>query len=463
MPTEYAIIDIETTGGRAGRDRITEVAIVIHDGEKVIDQFESLLDPEVTIPLNIIRITGITNEMVQGQPKFYEIAKKIVEMTEGRVFVAHNVRFDYGFIREEFRNLGFTYSRRQLCTVRLSRKVFPGLRSYALGNLIKHFKIKVNARHRAMADTMATVELFEKIMQKQNGEEETKDLINRGIKESKLPQGITLEYLHGLPEECGVYYMHDEKGDVIYVGKSINIRKRIMEHFTDQTRKAAVLQKNTRSISCEVTGSELIALLLESSEIKALSPKVNRAQRTKTFPYLIHQSENEDGYITFEIKTLKESKKEKLNIINEYGKITHAKSALQRMVNEFELCTKLVGIDSGSGACFYYGLKQCHGACAQIEPPEAYNERANEAKERLSVVLEGHYFIIDKGRTPGEKSVVAIEEGEYLGFGYFDEHDFTGSVEDMLECIKYYKSNSEVKRIIKRFQSDAKGLKILKY
>ena len=463
MPGEYAIIDIETTGGRAGRDRITEIAIVIHDGEKVIDQFETLLDPEVSIPLNIIRITGITNEMVQGQPKFYEVAKQIVQMTEGRVFVAHNVRFDYGFIRAEFARLGFTYSRRQLCTVRLSRKVFPGLRSYSLGNLIKHFKIKVKDRHRAMADTMATVELFEKIMAKQNGASETKDLINRGIKESKLPQGITLEYLHELPEECGIYYMHDKNGDTIYVGKSINIRKRIMEHFTDQTRKAAVLQKQTRSISCEVTGSELIALLLESSEIKSLSPTVNRAQRVKHFPYVIHRSENEAGYTTFEIKTPKAKQRKDLNIINEFGRITHARSALQRMVREFELCTRLVGIDSGDGACFYYGLKQCHGGCAGIEPSGAYNERAEKAVEILSVVLEGSYFIIDKGRVPGEKSVVAIEEGEYLGFGYFDQEDFTGSAEDLLECIKYYDSNPEVKRIIKRFQTDVKGLKIIKF
>ncbi len=463
MPTEYALIDIETTGGRANRDRITEIAIIIHDGEKVIDSYETLLDPECLIPANITRITGISNDMVLGQPKFYEVAKKVVKMTEGRVFVAHNVRFDYGFIRAEFSRLGFTFSRRQLCTVRLSRKVFPGLRSYSLGNLIKHFRIKVNDRHRAMADTLAMTNLFERILKKQNGEDEAKDFINRGIKESKLPQGITLEYLHAIPEECGVYYFHDENGDVLYVGKSINIRKRIMEHFTDQTRKAAILQKQSRSISYEITGSELIALLLESSEIKSISPPVNKAQRVKHFPYVIHQSQNEAGYLTFEIKTPKAKERKKLNIINEYGRITHAKNALQYMVNEFELCTRLMGIDSGSGACFYYTIKKCHGACGGIESVEEYNERAEQALERLSTVLEGSYFIIDKGRTPGEKTVIAIEEGEYLGFGYFEESDFSGTAEDLLECIKYYQSNPEVKRIIKRFITDKKGLKIIKF
>ena len=463
MASEYAIIDIETTGGRANQQKITEIAIVIHDGEKVIDEYETLLDPERSIPPQITLITGIDDEMVKDKPKFYEVAKKIVEMTEGRIFVAHNVRFDYGFIKEEFKRLGYTFSRKQLCTVRLARKVFPGLRSYALGNLIKYFKIKVNARHRAMADTMATVELFEMMMAEQNGASEAKDFINRGVKESKLPHGITLESLHALPDQPGVYYMHDKKGEVLYVGKSINIRKRIMEHFTKQTRKAAILQKNTATISTEVTGSELIALLLESHEIKVLSPEMNKAQRIKYFPYVIHQFKNEEGYITFEVKSSKANQRKTLNIINEYGKVTHARGALQMASLEFELCKKLMNLEPATGTCFYYSIKKCFGACAGVESPESYNERANQALEKLSVVLEGNFFVFDEGRLPGEKSVVAVEDGEYIGFGYFDEDTFTGSVEELLECIKSYKSNPEVKRIIKRFMVDKKGLKVVKW
>ena len=164
---KYAIIDIETTGGAAAREKITEIAIVLHDGTKVIETFETLLNPERSIPVYITQITGISDAMVAKAPKFYEVAKKIVTMTEGAVFVAHNVRFDYGFVQEEFRRLGYTYTRQQLCTVKLSRQAFPGLRSYALGNLIEHFNIKTTDRHRAMADTMATVEIFEKIFLKQ--------------------------------------------------------------------------------------------------------------------------------------------------------------------------------------------------------------------------------------------------------------------------------------------------------
>jgi len=163
MPNKrFAIIDIETTGGKPGPDRITEIAIVLYDGQEVIDSFESLINPERSIPHNITQMTGISNEMVAGAPKFYEVAKQVVEMTQGAIFVAHNVGFDYNFIKYEFQQLGFSFRRRKLCTVRLSRKVFPGLRSYSLGNLIKHFDISVTDRHRAMADTLATVELLKK-------------------------------------------------------------------------------------------------------------------------------------------------------------------------------------------------------------------------------------------------------------------------------------------------------------
>ena len=235
MSKRYAIIDVETTGGRAVRDKITEIAIVLHDGEQVLDSFESLVNPECPIPYGITELTGISNEMVADAPRFYEIAKRVVEMTEGAVFVAHNVRFDYSFVQEEFKRLGFTYTRKQLCTVRLARKAFPGLRSYSLGNLIRTLNLNAGARHRAMGDTLATVDLFERIMRLENGKSEAGDLINLGIKEALLPGALSLEKIHSLPQECGVYYFHDQYGQVVYVGKSINIQKRVASHFAKKT------------------------------------------------------------------------------------------------------------------------------------------------------------------------------------------------------------------------------------
>jgi len=227
----YAVVDIETTGGMARRDRITEIAIVVYDGKEIIDRFESLINPERSIPFEITRITGITDSMVADAPKFYEVAKKVIEMTEGAIFVAHNVRFDYSFIREEFASLGYTFTRRQLCTVVLSRKSFPGLRSYSLGNLIRHFDIKVANRHRAMDDVLATVDILGRILSSEEGVQKADRIINAGIKASHLPKDITMEMIHSLPESAGVYYFYNVYGQVIYVGKSINIRKRIMQHF----------------------------------------------------------------------------------------------------------------------------------------------------------------------------------------------------------------------------------------
>jgi len=286
----YAIVDLETTGGMAKRDKITEIGIVVLEGNEVVDKYSTLVNPGRSIPYNITRITGITDDMVADAPKFFEVAKKVVEMTEGAVFVAHNVRFDYSFLKEEFGALGYTFTKRQLCTVRLSRKAFPGLKSYSLGNLIKHFDINVNARHRALDDAAATTIILQKILNQDYGEYTAQDMINAGIKSSRLPKSITMERLHELPETAGVYYFYNTYSKVVYVGKSINIKKRVMQHFSATTQKAERMQKMVHDLSFEETGNELVAMLLESFEIKALKPEINKAQRTSEYPYFIHTS-----------------------------------------------------------------------------------------------------------------------------------------------------------------------------
>ena len=162
----YAVVDIETSGGRAQVDKITEIAIYIHDGEKIVDEFSTLINPETYIPPFITRLTGINNDMVATAPKFYEVAKKIVLMTEGRLFVAHNAPFDYRFIQEEFKRLGYNYQRQTMCTVRMSRKIIPGMGSYSLGNLCQNLGITINNRHRAAGDALATTKLLELLLLK---------------------------------------------------------------------------------------------------------------------------------------------------------------------------------------------------------------------------------------------------------------------------------------------------------
>lgn len=454
---KYAIIDIETTGGMAKRDRITEVGIVIHDGEKVIDEYESLVNPGRSIPPNITRITGITNEMVRNAPPFYEIAKKIVEMTEGAIFVAHNVRFDYGFIRHAFDELGYTFSKRQLCTVRLSRKAFPGLKSYSLGNLIKHFNISVNARHRALDDAKATAIILGKILSVQENDTHVKMLVNEGIKESRLPRNITLDFLHGLPEKTGVYYFFNEYGIPVYIGKSINIKKRVFQHFSKTTKKAENLQKYVHNISFELTGSELASMILESNEIKKHRPEINKAQRTREYPYFIHRYEDSEGFVCYGfMKSSKKNEKDK-NILGYYSSVRSCKSILAGLCKDLELCEFKCGIEKEhEGSCYSYKVKTCHGACVMLETSETYNERAELAMQFLMKNFDTDFIIVDKGRTNEEKSVFVVQENHFRGFGYIGLEELDQGIEEILESIAYQNPNPELNSIVRNYILDEK-------
>ena len=456
----FAIVDVETTGGRASSDKITEIGIVIHDGKQIIDTYESLLNPQTYIPPGIVRLTGIDQEMVKDAPLFHEIARDIVEFTEGSIFVAHNVRFDYGFLREEFKRLSYTYTRKQLCTVRMSRKAFPGLNSYSLENLIRHFGIPTDARHRALADALATANLLERILDKEQNQEEVRVMVNMGIKESKLPNGIKLEQIHGLPESCGVYYFHNQAGDVVYVGKSINIKKRIAEHFADQTDKGRRLQQHVADVSYEETGSELIALLLESYEIKRLKPPINRAQRRSKFPFAIHSYTNQEGFLCFDVIRNDAENREKYEVISEYPSMSGAKGRLNFLVKNLELCSRFCHLFPGTGACFHYHLKQCRGACAGKEDVESYNERAFLAKERLRTVFDSDFLLLDEGRHSEEKSVVLVQEGHFAGFGYISTEE-AANRETLMEAVKTYPGYPDTARIIQRFISDHPKAKVI--
>ena len=458
----FAIIDVETTGGRAARDKITEIAIVLHDGSQVIDTFQTLLNPVCLIPGYISELTGITNDMVADAPKFWEVARTIVELTEDAVFVAHNARFDYSFIREEFRRLGYTYTRKTLCTVQLSRKSFPGLPSYSLGNLIQHFGIRVEQRHRALADTLATTELFTRILQSQNGQHQINHLLKMGIRESLLPHSFGIDKIRALPEECGVYYFHDRFGDVIYIGKSINIQKRIADHFQDKTQKASLLQQYAQEVSFELTGSELIALLLESSEIKRSRPMINRAQRNRQFPYGIYSFISIDGYISFlPVKNSAKTAAGK-SLIAEYPHLDSARNHLQSMVEQYQLCEKRCGLDASPGPCFPHQLGICAGACTGLELPEDYNLRANQALDALTAVLEGSFVILDTGRSQDEQAAVVVRNGRLYGWGYLSQYDAPQRLEDWMGLVRRAEGNAEENRIIKRYLA-ANKVKVLRF
>ncbi|MEM9934972.1 MAG: exonuclease domain-containing protein [Bacteroidota bacterium] len=449
MPV-YSIIDIETTGGDPKRDRITEIAILKFDGEQLIDRFESLINPCRHIPEEITRVTGITNDMVAHAPRFYEIAKQVVQITEGSIFVAHNVRFDYSFIQKEFRQLGYTFSRKQLCTVKLSKKLIPGFPSYSLGKLCKKLGITIENRHRAAGDATATLVLFQKLLTE--AQEGFDDTLSAELKLAKLPPHLSPEVFTTLPEETGVYFFHDKDGKVIYTGKSNNIRKRIMQHFQSAylTKRSIRMLEKIHDISYELTGSEIVALLKENEEIKALQPTFNRAQRRKVFKAGVFSELNAEGYIALYAGKLEDHI---VPPVAYFPTVGQAEASLQSRVNKQELCPKLCSLEKGNGRCFHFQLHLCHGACVSEEEPEAYNERVMEAISQMNYGKTTHsnFLIITEGRTYQERSVVCVKEGVYQGYTYLEEDMLSQPLTEILENIPYKAECPDVHRIIRAY------------
>jgi len=438
----YSIVDIETTGGSPQYEKITEIAIYIHDGEKIVDEFVTLINPEKNIPYYITGLTGISNEMVTDSPKFYDVAKKIIELTENKIFIAHNVNFDYNFVRSEFRSLGYNFKRELLCTVKLSRKLIPGKKSYSLGNLCNDLGIHIRDRHRASGDALATVKLFELLLgiNKLNG-------IN-GINHDDfgvLHPNLDKSKILNLPEETGVYYLYNDRQELIYIGKSNNIKSRITTHLgPSKNKKSLKMRKEIADFSFEITGSELIALLLESEEIKNNKPIYNRTQRRSTRHLGLFSHYNDDGYLCFYMEDVN---KQPLQPLKTFESLEYAQLELSKLVEEYTLCQKLCGLYNSQGACFHFEIRQCNGACTGAEPASIYNQRAIMAKNSFNNINE-NLIIVDKGRHKEEKSVVRIQNGKYIGYGFIESSAIYG-IEALHDCIKPKKDNHEVLNIIK--------------
>ena len=451
----YAIIDIETTGLRPQSDKITEIAIYIHDGNRIVNEYATLIHPEKTIPYFISGLTGITNEMVEDAPRFYEVAKEIIELTENQIFVAHNARFDYNFIKEEFKRLGYHFKRDIFDTVKLSRRLIPGLRSYSLGKLCNHLDIDVNNRHRAAGDALATVKLFELLLHLDT-ESGSKLFAGTGLKD--LHPGLSSEKIKALPEETGVYYFYDENDQLIYVGKSKNIHQRVLTHLSNNSSQSKIeMRDRIAQIDYELTGSELVAYLLESDEIKKNKPVYNRAQRREATYTGIYVSTDKNQYLQFSIGKINEELP-----LASFSSVEKAKDILNFLTDEYHLCQKLTGLYKTDGPCFQHQIGICFGACIGKETPGTYNERAQKALKTFEYDHQ-NFLIIDKGRSIDEKSVVKVEHGKYLGFGYFSMEEANSNPDILHDCIQHYADNRDVQSIIKRHLRNGKIEKLLVY
>ncbi len=454
----YSIIDVETTGGNPKNSKITEIAIYNFDGNEIVDEFITLINPEMEIPDFIVRLTGIKNEMVQDAPKFYEVANKIIEMTENSLFVAHNVGFDYGMIRHEFKSLGYDYRRPHLCTVRASRVIIPGHESYSLGKLSRALDIKIEGRHRAGGDAMATVALFKIIHGKDKNKLST--FIQNEVNTSILHPQLDIDVLDDIPNKAGVYTFYNDANQRIYIGKSKHIKKRIEQHLKNhKTAKGLQMAKEIFRIEYEITGSEVIALLKESKEIKKYQPIFNRQLRKNKFPYGIFDVLNDEGYLELKLSL---TSKTTLEPIQLFATKKEAQYKLEQIQEAYNLCQKLCGLYKTKTSCFHFEIKKCQGACLGIESTDDYNQRV-EAYIASNVHSNNNFYIVDKGRVKGEKSLILVQNGSYAGYGYAPFHFNQLPPVRWFKFIEPAKEDKDSKWIVKHVQSSLAHLQIIPF
>jgi len=439
----FAIIDIETTGGGIKGNRLTEICIVLLKGSTIIDKYTTLVNPEKNIPPQITALTGIDNDLVEQAPKFAEVAKKIDAFTKDAIFVAHNVNFDYNVLRNEFNELEYEFTRKKLCTVRLSRKLIPGLFSYSLGNLCSSINIPLINRHRAEGDTDATVILFQRLLSLDTDYELIKSFLHPRSRQATLPPHLSEAQIEGLPETPGIYLFKDKKNKVIYAGKAINIKKRVISHFYDKLSKEYHLGQETYFIDHEATGNELIAFLLETESIKKYYPKYNSAQKRPGLVYQIISYTNQRGITQLAIGKTKRIQ----NSIGTFYNRSQALEKLEQLCEEYKLCPKYCTLQTNVVTCSHYKLKDCEGICTGLETVAVYNEKVKAAIDSLE--LESPTYVIrEKGRHFEEEAFILVKDGRYNGYGYIDSDTQISGIEDYEPFLKPQEATYHTHKIL---------------
>lgn len=440
----FAIVDIETTGGYAANNDITELAIVLHDGQKVTDRFETLVRPMREIPRYIQVLTGITPAMVHNAPRFEEIAETVGALLKDRIFVAHNVNFDYSFLKHHLSAAGVELIAPKLCTVRLSKKVFPGLVSYSLGNLCRQLDISIEHRHRAGGDADATVRLLELLLQ-HNAQPHIDTFIKRSAKEQSLPPHLPKEDVENLPYSPGVYYFHDQKGKVVYVGKAKNLKYRVRSHFSHNGsgRQRQDFLRTIHKVSYQVCSTELMAFIFENIEIRRLWPPYNYSQKSFNAVYGIYVYTDQAGYIRLAI----DKKRKNLQPVYTFSLLTEGRRMIQTLIDEFNLCPKLCFLQTNDDTCVGLESDSCRGACEHKESAAKYNKRVNKAIEYLQENLPT-FAVLDEGQHEQEQSCILIEKGRFYGMGYVPVGVEWSSVEKLKLNLVQYPENDYIRGLI---------------
>lgn len=440
---EYAVVDIETTGGNARYSRITEIAIIIFDGKEVIDRWETLINPEKNIPLPIFALTGIDNEMVRDAPIFDDVAKKIFEMLTDRIFVAHNVNFDYSFVRHQLEESGFKWTARKLCTVRATRKIKPGLQSYSLGNLCRSLDIKLINQHRAGGDAAATTILLSKLFE-WDSDGELPKMIKNTAQDQRLPPNLPPDDFENLPEKTGVYYFYNIEKQVIYVGKALNIKKRVASHFSGHSINAQRQNflKDIHNISFEICATELMALLLECAEINKLWPKYNRALKRFEPKFGLHSYEARNGYKYLAVAKLNKFQ----TCIESFNSLYDGINTLRHLALQFDIDHRFCNF--GTNECKELAQDTIVKDLPQIE---YHNTQVENASEYITTNKQS-FAIIDKGRSLNEQSCIWVENGHFYGMGHITSDIVITTLEDLKDYVTPYRSNAYIMHLINTYK-----------
>ncbi len=439
----YAIVDIETTGGYAAANGIIEISIQTFDGKNVVDKYETLINPNQNISRYIQAFTGITNEMVHDAPCFQQVADTIYSLLHNKIFVAHNVNFDYSFVKAHLQQYGYELNTKKLCTIRLAKQIFPGFSSYSLGNLCRSLDIEIVNRHRAGGDAAATLILLKRLLCNDTNNVVATSL-SRNSKEFILPPNVPKQDYLQLPSTPGVYYFHDSKGKIVYVGKAKNIRQRVNSHFSNNSdsRQKQNFVRYIYSITYKSTATELMAAILESTEIKRWWPKFNYSQKRWEELYGIFMYEDQNGYMRLAIeKKLKNS-----NPVYTFHYKVDGYGVMRKIIKQYSLCPRLCFIQTDSETCSGIKEEYCKGACEKKEAPELYNQRILEAISSLT--KRPSYVVLDKGLKKDELSCILVSNGSFFGMGYLPKNFDNITFNAVAEYLQPYKENSHIRTLL---------------
>jgi DNA polymerase-3 subunit epsilon len=441
----YAVVDIETTGGHASANGITEVAINIHDGNQIVESYTTLINPKQPIPVYITALTGIDDNMLLDAPTFDDVALQIYQLLNDKIFVAHNVNFDYSFLKHHLAAAGYDLQCKKLCTVRLSRKLIPGKSSYSLGKLCTALQIPIQNRHRAAGDADATSILFNLLLE-YDQEGIIAEMLKKTSKEQVLPPHLDKASIMRLPHQPGVYYFKDSKGKIIYVGKAKDLKKRVTSHFTGNTpnRQRQDFLRTIHYVDHVICGTELMALILEANEIKRLWPENNRAMKRYEHKYDLYVFEDQNGYLRLAIDKHKKNN----NAFQSFNSLLEGYNFLNQLVDKYQLCAKLCYLQKTATKCYAHENGQCFGACSGIETVSVYNKKLNTALADIQK-QQPSFALVDEGRKDNEFSCLVVENGKFYGMGYFtDKNYLADGLAPIKNDLSIYQSNSYILNLI---------------